>query len=95
MKTGILWLSLLSFFVFSVQGTIAQHTFYPISMQNAADYSASMGGSSTLIMQNGNLIFEEYHNGADSSTVTHLHSATKGFWSVIAAHALETGIFQS
>lgn len=95
MKTTILWLSLLSFVLFSVQKTIAQQTFSPESMQDAADYSAGMGGSSTLILQNGNLIFEQYHNGADSSTATHLHSATKGFWSVIAAHALETGIFQS
>jgi CubicO group peptidase (beta-lactamase class C family) len=95
MKTGIFWLSLLSFFVFSNHSLLAQPSFSTVSMQNAANYSADMGGTSTLIMQNGNLVFEEYHNGADSLTVTHLHSATKGFWSILAAQALETGMFQS
>jgi hypothetical protein len=58
MKRGTIWLSILSFFVFSTQGLLGQPAFSTVSMQNSANYSAGMGGTSTLIMQNGNLIFE-------------------------------------
>jgi CubicO group peptidase (beta-lactamase class C family) len=73
----------------------AQPLFTAPAMANAATYSANTGGTAVLILQNGELIYEAYHNGADASTATHLHSATKGFWSLLAAHALETGLFDS
>ena len=75
--------------------TQAQSTFSSQSIQEASDYSKSVGGASVLIMQNGEIIFEEYHNGADTNTATHLHSATKLFWSAVAALALEQGLITS
>jgi CubicO group peptidase (beta-lactamase class C family) len=70
-------------------------TFAENSLRNAAAYSESEGGSSTLVLQDRQLLFEQYHNGADANTPTHLHSATKGFWSLLAAHLLETGLIES
>jgi CubicO group peptidase (beta-lactamase class C family) len=74
---------------------VAQTTFSDQALSNASVFSANTGGTAVLIMQNGNIVFEEYHNGADANTATHLHSATKGFWSLLAAHALETGLIES
>jgi|GEM_PF-3635345 len=71
---------------------VAQTTFPQQNMQNASNYSNNKGGSSVLIMQNGTTVFEEYHNGADSSTATHLYSATKFFWASAAALALQQGL---
>jgi hypothetical protein len=39
-----------------------------------------MGGTAVLVMQDGQVIFEDYHNGADQNTATHIQSGTKGFW---------------
>lgn len=67
-------------------------TFTPEGLQKAAQYSAQRGGSAVLVMQNGEIIFEDYHNGADENTATQIHSATKGFWAVATAAAIEDGI---
>ncbi len=82
--------------LFASSGSLGAQPAFPVqNMQNAANYSDETGGSSTLILQNGSIAFEAYHNGADSSTATHIASATKGFWAMIAAHALEANIFES
>jgi CubicO group peptidase (beta-lactamase class C family) len=92
MNKILLFSSALLFWTTPIWG---QSTFHPQSMEDAADYSKDAGGATTLIMQDGKIIFEDYHNGADSLTVTHLFSGTKGFWSIMAAHALETGLISS
>jgi CubicO group peptidase (beta-lactamase class C family) len=66
--------------------------FNELDLIEAANYSREKGGSSVLVMQNGTVIFENYHNGADSNTATHLHSATKFFWSAIAALSIQQGL---
>lgn len=53
----------------------------------AAQYSKENGGSGVLVMEKGEILFEDYHNGADQNTATHLHSATKLFWASVAALA--------
>jgi len=62
------------------------------NMMNAASYAEDVGGVAVLIMQNDSLIFENYHNGADTSIVTHIFSATKAYWSMVAAAAKESGL---
>lgn len=80
---------------FIPKNIFAQSYFLEQNMFDAAEYSESLGGAAVLIMQYDSLVFEAYHNGANSSTATHIYSATKGFWSIVAAHALETGLIQS
>lgn len=70
----------------------ATKTFTQQGLQRAARYSAQRGGSAVLVMQNGKIIFEDYHNGADENTATHIQSATKGFWAVLTAAAIEDGL---
>ncbi|HHT25647.1 MAG TPA: beta-lactamase family protein [Firmicutes bacterium] len=70
----------------------AVRTFTSEGMQQAARYSAERGGSAVLVMQHGKIIFEDYHNGADENTATHIHSATKGFWAALTAVAMEDGL---
>lgn len=61
----------------------------------ASEYSRSHGGSGVLVLQNGSVIYENYHNGADESTPTPLHSGTKSFFAATTAVALQEGIFDS
>lgn len=88
-------LSYLLLLVFTSTILNAQSEIPYQNMVDAAAYAENTGGAAMLVMQNGNIIFEDFHNGADSNTVTHLFSATKGFWSLLAVHALETGLIQS
>lgn len=88
-------LFLLSIWIINTNPAKAQSMFSQQSMQNASNYSSNKGGSSVLIMQNGNIVFEEYHNSADSSIATHLHSATKFFWAAAAALAKQQGLISS
>ncbi len=79
-------------FVLIVQ---AQSNFPYQNMANAASYSEDMGGAAVMILQNDSIVFEDYHNGADTSVVTHIFSATKAYWSMIAAAAKEAGLISS
>jgi hypothetical protein len=63
--------------------------------QAAAEYSERMGGTAVLVATVDEILFEDYHNGADASTATHIHSATKAFWAAAAAAALEDGLLES
>ena len=65
------------------------------NMANAAAYAEAMGGAAVLIMQNDSIVYAAYHNGADTSVVTHIFSATKAFWAIAAAAALESGLIDS
>ncbi|KAF0106753.1 MAG: beta-lactamase [Anaerolineaceae bacterium] len=60
----------------------------------AADYSAKLGDVGVLVMQDGKIVFEEYHNGNNENTATHIHSATKGFWGPAIAAMIEDGMIQ-
>lgn len=61
----------------------------------AAAYSEQMGGTSVVVATVDEVLFEDYHNGADASTATHIHSATKAFWAAAAAAALEDGLLDA
>lgn len=80
---------------FSGTTVCAQPDFSISRMEQAAAYSEQMGGVAVLIYQNGRIIFEDYHNGADTSVVTHIQSATKGFWAMATAAAIGSGIIDS
>jgi CubicO group peptidase (beta-lactamase class C family) len=68
----------------------------PLSnMEEAANYSMEFDGSAVLILHHDSLIFENYHNGADSSMGSMIASATKGFWSIAAATMLQNGLISS
>ena len=72
--------------------TAPEETFSPEQLDNLADYSKENGGSAVLIMESGTIIYEDYHNGADSQTATHIHSATKLFWVSACALAKQQGL---
>ncbi len=69
-----------------------EETFSQEQFMNAASYSRQMGGTAVLVMQDGQIIFEDYRNGADQNTATHIQSGTKGFWAPVVAVALEEGL---
>ncbi|MDE3743856.1 serine hydrolase domain-containing protein [Maribacter polysaccharolyticus] len=71
---------------------VPESTFHTDQLADAANYSKEKGGSAVLIMENGNIIFEDYHNGADQHTAPHIYSATKLFWSSVAALAKQQGL---
>lgn len=61
----------------------------------AADYSKSVRGLSLLVIRNGKVVFEEYHNGHSSSEKHMLASGTKSFSGVMCAAAIEDGLINS
>lgn len=62
------------------------------TMQAAADYSRSKNGLSVLVMQNGRIVFEQYHNGARPGQAHALASGTKSFSGALAVAAVEDGL---
>lgn len=72
------------------QGTIPHN-----NRVSAAAYAEEVGGAAVMVLQNDSIIYEDYQNGADSSVVTHIYSATKAYWSVVAAAAREAGIIDT
>jgi len=66
-----------------------------LQLQAAANYSQQKGGSGVLVMQDGQIIFENYHNGADHNTATHIQSGTKGFFAAVTALAIQEGLITS
>ncbi|MBU2507206.1 MAG: serine hydrolase, partial [Bacteroidetes bacterium] len=86
---------LIIFFSVTVQAILGQTEFRQEDLIKATVYSKNTGGAAVLVMQNNNIIYENYHNGSDSNTATHIHSATKGFWSAVAALALQKGLITS
>lgn len=61
-------------------------------LEAAAAYSKNTGGSAVVVVQGGQIVFENYHNGANQNTAVQIHSGTKAFWSVLIAAAIEDGI---
>ena len=73
----------------------ASSQFNTEALIKASTYSSTTGGTAVLVVQHGSVLFENYHNGADERTATHIHSATKAFWAFAAARALQDGLFSS
>lgn len=69
--------------------------FNQAQMTAAAAYSSQKGGSSVLVMKDGQLIFENYHNNANENTSTHIQSGTKGFFAAVVALAIQEGYISS
>lgn len=69
-------------------------TFSSEQLTNAANYSLEKGGSAVLILENDNIIFEDYHNGANQNTASHIYSATKFFWASATALAKQQGLLE-
>ena len=57
----------------------------------AADYSTANEGVSMLVMQSGEIIFEEYANGGAPDTPWVTASGTKSFWGVLLAAMVQDG----
>lgn len=92
------YLSHLLMFLFLLScehSTTAEEAAPPFSTENmkeAASYAASKGGSAVLIMHKGQIIFEDYHNGATTETAPHVFSATKGFSAALVGLAMQEGL---
>jgi len=57
----------------------------------AADYSTANEGVSMLVIQSGEIIFEEYANGGGPDTPWVTASGTKSFWGVLLAAMVQDG----
>ncbi len=67
----------------------------PAAIQKALEYSKANNGLSLLILQNGRLVFEDYHNGYAKDDTHLLASATKSFSGVLLAALVEDKIVSS
>jgi len=65
------------------------------AVQKALEYSKSNNGLSLFILQNGKLLFEDYHNGYAKDDTHLLASATKSFSGVLLAALVEDQIVSS
>ncbi len=66
--------------------------FTPAQFAAAAEYSRVRGGAGVVVLQHGQIVFEDYHNGATVDTATHVASGTKLFFSCALAAAIEDGL---
>lgn len=62
--------------------------------QAAAQYSHAAKGAGVLVMRKGEVIFEEYAPGWDATKPHRLASGTKSFAGVMAACAVQDGLFK-
>jgi len=60
--------------------------------ERAAEYSRKTKGLSVLVMKDGKIVHEAYHNGHSATKVAELASGTKSFNGVMAIAAVEDGI---
>ncbi len=60
----------------------------------AADYSAARGGLSMLVLKNGEVVFDEVHNGFPLNGAHELASGAKSFWGVLAMMGVADGLLQ-
>lgn len=61
----------------------------------AADYSADLAGRAMLVMVDGKVVFERANNGWNLERMHPLASGTKSFSGVLAARAVQDGLFSS
>jgi len=67
----------------------------PAAVQKALAYSKDHNGLSLVLMQNGRLILEDYHNGFEKDDSHILTSATKSFSGAILAALIDDGLVSS
>jgi len=74
---------------------VAQRTFAvpisPSACAQAAKYSDARHGTSLLVIQNGQTIFEHYANGGGNDAAWPIFSGTKNFWGIAALVAINEG----
>ncbi len=63
--------------------------------QAAAEYSKRHGGAAVLVVEGGQIVFEQYDAGSDVGTAIHIHSSTKAFWGPVIAAMIEDGMVSS
>jgi CubicO group peptidase (beta-lactamase class C family) len=63
-----------------------------LNFRAAADYSAATLGDAVVVMQHGQIIFEEYQRGFDGGSAHLLASGTKSFNCALAVAAQDDGI---
>jgi CubicO group peptidase (beta-lactamase class C family) len=73
-------------------GLRAQPPSRPASWRAAAEYSAARRGVSLLVMQNGEILFEDYPRGGGLDKAWELASGTKSFTGLMAAAAQMDGL---
>src|SRR5438046_9078203 len=66
----------------------------PTDCARAAKYSENKRGVATLVLQNGQTIFEHYANGGSARGRWPIFSGTKSFWGVAALAAMRDGLFK-
>jgi CubicO group peptidase (beta-lactamase class C family) len=64
----------------------------PGAVDAAARYSASRGGASLLVIENGKTVREEYPDGGGGGAARKIFSGTKAFWNLAALAAAEDGL---
>ena len=79
-------------FVLSLASTSAFAEIRPADCSRAAKYSESKGGTSLLVIQNGNTVFEHYANGGQRDGRWPIFSGTKSFWGIAALCAVRDGL---
>jgi len=62
------------------------------NVELAAEYSAAHNGDALLVVQNGEVVLEEYQNGFEPGTSHVLASGTKSFSCAIAVSAIQDGL---
>jgi CubicO group peptidase (beta-lactamase class C family) len=65
------------------------------SLQEALDYSRQHNGLSLVILQDGLLVIEDYHNGHAKDSAHRLASGTKSFSGIILAALVQDGLVSS
>jgi CubicO group peptidase (beta-lactamase class C family) len=78
-----------------LEGQPLNKTLSPANIQSALIYSKNLNGLSLVIMQNGSIIFEDYHNGYSREDSHILASATKSFAGACLAALIEDEVVSS
>jgi CubicO group peptidase (beta-lactamase class C family) len=90
MKT---WLAAGLVCLLMISAEAASVILQPSACARAAQYSAGKNGTSLLIMQNGQTVFENYANGGRIDAAWPVFSGTKSFWGIAALVAVGEGLF--
>jgi len=80
----------------TLMGTLATAANAQLSVeaiQAAYAYSKDHGGLGMIVQEGGETKFEEYYNGHSSSEPVHIYSGTKSFFGILAAMAVDEGLF--
>src|SRR5580700_7088166 len=72
-------------------GPSAHGAIQPSACTQAAKYSDARRGTSLLVIQNGQTVFEHYANGGGPDAAWPIFSGTKNFWGVAALVAISEG----